>query len=92
MMVHSRSHQHVKITYKDGVTGEIGYLNPGVMFPLRAPTVKRGFPDNVYKPKRMPHLVLTNELLIADSDFRTALYVTTNLLAVHFLPDHAVTV
>ncbi|XP_027031142.2 vitamin K-dependent gamma-carboxylase [Tachysurus fulvidraco] len=30
MMVHSRSHQHVKITYKDGVTGEIGYLNPGV--------------------------------------------------------------
>lgn len=34
MMVHSRSHQHVKITYKDGVTGEIGYLNPGVIFPL----------------------------------------------------------
>ncbi|XP_078421916.1 vitamin K-dependent gamma-carboxylase isoform X2 [Cetorhinus maximus] len=30
MMVHSRFHQHVKITYKDGVTGEIGYLNPGV--------------------------------------------------------------
>ncbi|XP_078285109.1 vitamin K-dependent gamma-carboxylase isoform X2 [Rhinoraja longicauda] len=30
MMVHSRSHQHVKITYKDGVTGDIGYLNPGV--------------------------------------------------------------
>uniref|UniRef100_A0A8B9R779 Vitamin K-dependent gamma-carboxylase n=1 Tax=Astyanax mexicanus TaxID=7994 RepID=A0A8B9R779_ASTMX len=30
MMVHSRSHQHVKITYRDGVTGEIGYLNPGV--------------------------------------------------------------
>uniref|UniRef100_A0AAQ5WYB8 Vitamin K-dependent gamma-carboxylase n=1 Tax=Amphiprion ocellaris TaxID=80972 RepID=A0AAQ5WYB8_AMPOC len=30
MMVHSRSHQHVKITYKDGITGEIGYLNPGV--------------------------------------------------------------
>ncbi|XP_071769620.1 vitamin K-dependent gamma-carboxylase [Centroberyx gerrardi] len=30
MMVHSRSHQHVKITYKDGRTGEIGYLNPGV--------------------------------------------------------------
>ncbi|KAF3702100.1 Vitamin K-dependent gamma-carboxylase [Channa argus] len=30
MMVHSRSHQHVKITYKDGKTGEIGYLNPGV--------------------------------------------------------------
>ncbi|XP_030623187.1 vitamin K-dependent gamma-carboxylase isoform X3 [Chanos chanos] len=30
MMVHSRSHQHVKITYKDGVTGEVGYLNPGV--------------------------------------------------------------
>lgn len=30
MMVHSRSHQHVKITYKDGQTGEIGYLNPGV--------------------------------------------------------------
>ncbi|KAM3600514.1 uncharacterized protein V6R79_024495 [Siganus canaliculatus] len=30
MMVHSRSHQHVKITYKDGNTGEIGYLNPGV--------------------------------------------------------------
>uniref|UniRef100_A0A672ZHR7 Vitamin K-dependent gamma-carboxylase n=1 Tax=Sphaeramia orbicularis TaxID=375764 RepID=A0A672ZHR7_9TELE len=29
MMVHSRSHQHVKITYKDGKTGEIGYLNPG---------------------------------------------------------------
>ncbi|CAL8281581.1 vitamin K-dependent gamma-carboxylase [Gadus morhua] len=30
MMVHSRSHQHVKITYKDGTTGEVGYLNPGV--------------------------------------------------------------
>ncbi|XP_077099130.1 vitamin K-dependent gamma-carboxylase isoform X2 [Siphateles boraxobius] len=30
MMVHSRSHQHVKITYRDGVTGEVGYLNPGV--------------------------------------------------------------
>uniref|UniRef100_A0A3Q2NNW4 Vitamin K-dependent gamma-carboxylase n=1 Tax=Fundulus heteroclitus TaxID=8078 RepID=A0A3Q2NNW4_FUNHE len=30
MMVHSRSHQHVKITYKDGKTGEVGYLNPGV--------------------------------------------------------------
>ncbi|XP_060712522.1 vitamin K-dependent gamma-carboxylase isoform X2 [Hemiscyllium ocellatum] len=30
MMVHSRTHQHVKITYKDGVTGQIGYLNPGV--------------------------------------------------------------
>ncbi|XP_072311491.1 vitamin K-dependent gamma-carboxylase [Eucyclogobius newberryi] len=30
MMVHSRTHQHVKITYKDGKTGEIGYLNPGV--------------------------------------------------------------
>lgn len=40
MMVHSRSHQHVKITYKDGVTGEIGYLNPGVIFPLPAPLVK----------------------------------------------------
>ncbi|XP_055369409.1 vitamin K-dependent gamma-carboxylase isoform X2 [Betta splendens] len=30
MMVHSRSHQHVKITYRDGKTGETGYLNPGV--------------------------------------------------------------
>ncbi|ROI48943.1 Vitamin K-dependent gamma-carboxylase [Anabarilius grahami] len=30
MMVHSRSHQHVKITYRDGVTGDVGYLNPGV--------------------------------------------------------------
>uniref|UniRef100_A0A3P8UPS0 Gamma-glutamyl carboxylase n=1 Tax=Cynoglossus semilaevis TaxID=244447 RepID=A0A3P8UPS0_CYNSE len=30
MMVHSRSHQHVKITYKDGQTGETGFLNPGV--------------------------------------------------------------
>ncbi|KAL7981310.1 hypothetical protein Chor_002206 [Crotalus horridus] len=30
MMVHSRSHQHVKITYRDSHTGEIGYLNPGV--------------------------------------------------------------
>uniref|UniRef100_A0A8C8S9U9 Vitamin K-dependent gamma-carboxylase n=1 Tax=Pelusios castaneus TaxID=367368 RepID=A0A8C8S9U9_9SAUR len=30
MMVHSRSHQHVKITYRDGMTGELGYLNPGV--------------------------------------------------------------
>ncbi|KAK7895714.1 hypothetical protein WMY93_021039 [Mugilogobius chulae] len=29
MMVHARSHQHVKITYKDGKTGDIGYLNPG---------------------------------------------------------------
>lgn len=30
MMVHARSHQHVKITYRDSVTGEVGYLNPGV--------------------------------------------------------------
>ncbi|KAB1256706.1 Vitamin K-dependent gamma-carboxylase [Camelus dromedarius] len=30
MMVHSRSHQHVKVTYRDGRTGELGYLNPGV--------------------------------------------------------------
>ncbi|KAL8174141.1 UNVERIFIED_CONTAM: hypothetical protein K2H54_039059 [Gekko kuhli] len=30
MMVHSRSHQHVKITYRDGLTGDLGYLNPGV--------------------------------------------------------------
>uniref|UniRef100_A0A6Q2YCR2 Vitamin K-dependent gamma-carboxylase n=1 Tax=Esox lucius TaxID=8010 RepID=A0A6Q2YCR2_ESOLU len=30
MMVHSRSHQHVKITYRDGKTGVVGYLNPGV--------------------------------------------------------------
>lgn len=30
MMVHSRSHQHVKITYRDGKTGDTGYLNPGV--------------------------------------------------------------
>lgn len=30
MMVHSRTHQHVKITYKDGKTGDVGYLNPGV--------------------------------------------------------------
>ena len=30
MMVHSRTHQHVKITYKDGKTGAVGYLNPGV--------------------------------------------------------------
>ncbi|XP_006900454.1 PREDICTED: vitamin K-dependent gamma-carboxylase [Elephantulus edwardii] len=30
MMVYSRSHQHVKITYRDGRTGELGYLNPGV--------------------------------------------------------------
>ncbi|KAG9488825.1 hypothetical protein GDO78_005035 [Eleutherodactylus coqui] len=35
MMVHSRSHQHVKITYKDGVTGEVGYLNPGVFTQTR---------------------------------------------------------
>nr|XP_033804530.1 vitamin K-dependent gamma-carboxylase [Geotrypetes seraphini] len=35
MMVHSRSHQHVKITYKDGLTGEIGYLNPGVFTQTR---------------------------------------------------------
>ncbi|XP_064421622.1 vitamin K-dependent gamma-carboxylase isoform X2 [Latimeria chalumnae] len=35
MMVHSRSHQHVKITYKDGLTGEVGYLNPGVFAPSR---------------------------------------------------------
>lgn len=32
MMVHSRSHQHVKITYRDGQTGELGYLNPGVSY------------------------------------------------------------
>ncbi|KAM6289225.1 LOW QUALITY PROTEIN: vitamin K-dependent gamma-carboxylase [Aegotheles albertisi] len=30
MMVHSRSHQHVKVTYRDGLTGDIGYLKPGV--------------------------------------------------------------
>ncbi|XP_053944749.1 vitamin K-dependent gamma-carboxylase, partial [Cuculus canorus] len=30
MMVHSRFHQHVKITYRDGVTGDVGYLKPGV--------------------------------------------------------------
>ncbi|XP_069475149.1 vitamin K-dependent gamma-carboxylase isoform X2 [Ambystoma mexicanum] len=35
MMVHSRSHQHVKITYRDGLTGEIGYLNPGVFTQTR---------------------------------------------------------
>ncbi|XP_053573784.1 vitamin K-dependent gamma-carboxylase isoform X2 [Bombina bombina] len=35
MMVHSRSHQHLKITYKDGITGEIGYLNPGVFTQTR---------------------------------------------------------
>ncbi|KAG8440963.1 hypothetical protein GDO86_006630 [Hymenochirus boettgeri] len=35
MMVHSRSHQHVKITYKDGITGEVGYLNPGVFTQTR---------------------------------------------------------
>ncbi|KAJ7305318.1 hypothetical protein JRQ81_011237 [Phrynocephalus forsythii] len=29
MMVHSRAHQHTKITYRDGLTGEVGYLNPG---------------------------------------------------------------
>ncbi|NWW69594.1 VKGC carboxylase, partial [Climacteris rufus] len=29
MMVHSRFHQHVKITYKDGLTGDVGYLKPG---------------------------------------------------------------
>lgn len=32
MMVHSRSHQHVKITYRDGKTGDVGYLNPGVSY------------------------------------------------------------
>uniref|UniRef100_A0AAZ3NQJ2 Vitamin K-dependent gamma-carboxylase lumenal domain-containing protein n=1 Tax=Oncorhynchus tshawytscha TaxID=74940 RepID=A0AAZ3NQJ2_ONCTS len=35
MTVHSRSHQHVKITYQDGKTGEVGYLNPGVFTPSR---------------------------------------------------------
>ncbi|KAM8794595.1 LOW QUALITY PROTEIN: vitamin K-dependent gamma-carboxylase [Eudromia elegans] len=30
MMVHSRFHQHVKITYRDGLTGAVGYLKPGV--------------------------------------------------------------
>ncbi|XP_062493656.1 vitamin K-dependent gamma-carboxylase [Pezoporus occidentalis] len=30
MMVHSRFHQHVKITYEDGLTGDVGYLKPGV--------------------------------------------------------------
>ncbi|NXB73302.1 VKGC carboxylase, partial [Donacobius atricapilla] len=33
MMVHSRFHQHVKITYRDGLTGEVGYLKPGVSDP-----------------------------------------------------------
>ncbi|XP_075300670.1 vitamin K-dependent gamma-carboxylase [Opisthocomus hoazin] len=35
MMVHSRSHQHVKITYRDGLTGEVGYLKPGVFTQTR---------------------------------------------------------
>lgn len=35
MMVHSRFHQHVKITYRDGLTGEVGYLKPGVSGGLR---------------------------------------------------------
>uniref|UniRef100_UPI00358FDD9E vitamin K-dependent gamma-carboxylase isoform X2 n=1 Tax=Myxine glutinosa TaxID=7769 RepID=UPI00358FDD9E len=30
MMIHSRSHQHVRIMYKDGKTGETGFLKPGV--------------------------------------------------------------
>lgn len=34
-MVHSRFHQHVKITYRDGLTGEVGYLKPGVSGGLR---------------------------------------------------------
>lgn len=37
MMVHSRTHQHVKITYKDGKTGDVGYLNPGVSGLLQLP-------------------------------------------------------
>nr|XP_047911705.1 vitamin K-dependent gamma-carboxylase [Anser cygnoides] len=37
MMVHSRFHQHVKITYRDGLTGEVGYLKPGVSGGGRAP-------------------------------------------------------
>ncbi|NXK70182.1 VKGC carboxylase, partial [Sylvietta virens] len=37
MMVHSRFHQHVKITYKDGLTGEVGYLKPGVSEPVVVP-------------------------------------------------------
>lgn len=37
MMVHSRSHQHVKITYKDGKTGDMGYLNPGVSWAWAGP-------------------------------------------------------
>ncbi|NXB11317.1 VKGC carboxylase, partial [Cnemophilus loriae] len=37
MMVHSRFHQHVKITYRDGLTGEVGYLKPGVSGPLWSP-------------------------------------------------------
>ncbi|XP_031452831.1 vitamin K-dependent gamma-carboxylase [Phasianus colchicus] len=35
MMVHSRFHQHVKITYRDGLTGEVGYLKPGVFTQTR---------------------------------------------------------
>uniref|UniRef100_A0A665UUG4 HTTM-like domain-containing protein n=1 Tax=Echeneis naucrates TaxID=173247 RepID=A0A665UUG4_ECHNA len=35
MMVHSRNHQHVKITYKDGKNGDVGYLNPGVFTQTR---------------------------------------------------------
>lgn len=40
MMVHSRSHQHVKITYRDGLTGELGYLNPGVRLMLMLPVLQ----------------------------------------------------
>uniref|UniRef100_A0A8C4QY37 HTTM-like domain-containing protein n=1 Tax=Eptatretus burgeri TaxID=7764 RepID=A0A8C4QY37_EPTBU len=30
MMIHSRLHQHVRIMYKDGKTGETGFLKPGL--------------------------------------------------------------
>lgn len=48
MMVHSRSHQHVKITYKDGKTGEIGFLNPGVSYVENTPDRSCHYTQFVY--------------------------------------------
>ncbi|NXM93946.1 VKGC carboxylase, partial [Sylvia borin] len=59
MMVHSRFHQHVKITYRDGLTGEVGYLKPGVISPiphsLAMPQFPPGDPPITPKYKDFPH-------------------------------------
>ncbi|XP_024155240.1 vitamin K-dependent gamma-carboxylase [Oryzias melastigma] len=74
MMVHSRTHQHVKITYRDGNTGEIGYLNPGVF------TQSRRWKDHGDMLKQ--YATCLNELLprynISDPEIYFDIWVSIN--------------